>query len=300
MSQYDHIRQIVITTPPNASKSILGYLRRHQLLYRFGYESVEHSCFGYRSVSSFAASISLNTFFVFSLPASQWQLQYLGQPGLRDVLQLLLVAPGPYAYCINECFSSLTRDINTHCEHPQRVSLGSSSPRLSLWISLLLRFDRINWNHAFLQDVLREAVLWPLLNFNRIWVIYISLFRFYTASNAPTISHSCFDVVRHGPGLSAVATVIMVLPTLAEFCSLVLTAGPTFYIAIVDSRMDGSKSSGSSLSVIEPYFFLSGASRDRAIAGILSRKLFGNSLCRNQAIFTLTIILPSVAYNGAS
>ncbi|KAH9038123.1 hypothetical protein EDB85DRAFT_2196118 [Lactarius pseudohatsudake] len=43
MSQYDRTRQIVITAPPNASKSILGYLCRHQLPYRFGYGSVERN-----------------------------------------------------------------------------------------------------------------------------------------------------------------------------------------------------------------------------------------------------------------
>ncbi|KAH9038052.1 1,3-beta-glucan synthase component-domain-containing protein [Lactarius pseudohatsudake] len=72
----------------------------------------------------------------------------------------------------------------------------------------------------------REAILRPLLvNFNRICI----LFGFYTAYNA-TISHSCFDV---------------------NYCSLVLTAGPTFYIAIVDNQTDGGKSSGLRLSDME-------------------------------------------------
>ncbi|KAH9025412.1 hypothetical protein EDB84DRAFT_1440410 [Lactarius hengduanensis] len=72
----------------------------------------------------------------------------------------------------------------------------------------------------------REAILRPLLvNFNRICI----LFGFYTAYNA-TISHSCFDV---------------------NYCSLVLTAGPTFYIAIVDNQTDGGKFSGPRLSDME-------------------------------------------------
>ena len=61
-----------------------------------------------------------------------------------------------------------------------------------------------------------------LVNFNRIWVIHISLFRFYTTYNAPTIyqpkrGHSSALTWSATALGGAVATIIMILATLAEF-----------------------------------------------------------------------------------
>ena len=252
-----------------------------------------------------------------------------------------------------------------------------------------MRFDRIDWNRAFFKTYYEKRSFGHLLvNFNRIWVIHISLFWFYTAYNAPTIyqpkrGHSAALTWSATALGGAVATIIMILATLAEFSyipttwnntshltrrllflfvTLGLTAGPTFYIAIVENQSSG----GGSLALIlgiaqffisivatllfgimpsgrmfgdrvasksrkylasqtftasypvlhsqarlgsvflwflvfgckftESYFFLTLAFRDpiRSMAGMkiqnCSEKAFGSSLCRNQAIFTLTIM----------
>jgi 1,3-beta-glucan synthase len=250
-------------------------------------------------------------------------------------------------------------------------------------------FDRIDWNRAFFKTYYEKRSFGHLLvNFNRIWVIHISLFWFYTAYNAPTV----YQPVRgHSAALTwsatalggAVATVIMILATLAEFSyipttwnntshlarrllfllvTFALTAGPTVYIAIVENqsggggslslilgiaqffisvaatvlfgimpsgRMFGDRVAGKSRKYLasqtftasypvlhfqarlgsvflwflvfgckftESYFFLTLAFRDpiRAMAGMkiqnCHEKLFGSALCRNQAIFALTIM----------
>ena len=111
-----------------------------------------------------------------------------------------------------------------------------------------------------LQDVLREAFGYLLVNFNHVWVTHVSVW-FYTAYNAPTIYHprQCHSsaLTWSAPALGgAVAAIIMILATLAEFSyilttwnntshrtrwlpflpvNLALTAGPTFYIAIVEN-----------------------------------------------------------------
>jgi hypothetical protein len=120
-----------------------------------------------------------------------------------------------------------------------------------------MRFDRIDWNRAFFKTYYEKRSFGHLLvNFNRIWVIHISLFWFYTAYNAPTIyqpkqGHSSALTWSATALGGAVATIIMILATLAEFSyipttwnntshltrrllfllvTLALTAGPTFYI----------------------------------------------------------------------
>ena len=252
-----------------------------------------------------------------------------------------------------------------------------------------MRFDRIDWNRAFFKTYYEKRSFGHLLvNFNRIWVIHISLFWFYTSYNAPTIyqpkrGHSAALTWSATALGGAVATVIMILATLAEFSyipttwnntshltrrllfllvTLALTAGPTFYIAIVENqpsgggslalilgiaqffisiiatllfgimpsgRMFGDRVAGKSRKYLasqtftasypvlhsqarlgsiflwflvfgckftESYFFLTLAFRDpiRTMAGMkiqnCNEKIFGNSLCRNQAIFTLTIM----------
>ena len=124
-----------------------------------------------------------------------------------------------------------------------------------------MRFDRIDWNRAFFKTYYEKRSIGHLIvNFNRIWVIHIAMYYFYTAFNSPTIYQP-----KGGPSSAAmtwsatalggaVATVIMILATLAEFAyipttwnntshltrrlifllvTLGLTCGPTFYIAIV-------------------------------------------------------------------
>ncbi|KAK0194241.1 1,3-beta-glucan synthase [Armillaria mellea] len=129
-----------------------------------------------------------------------------------------------------------------------------------------MKFDRIDWNRAFFKTYYERRSFGHLLvNFNRIWVIHISLYYFYTAYNSPTVYQVDGNNV---PALQwsatalggAVATVIMILATLTEFSyipttwnntshltrrllflfvTLGLTCGPTFYVAIAENNGSG-------------------------------------------------------------
>ncbi|KAJ6481844.1 1,3-beta-glucan synthase [Mycena sanguinolenta] len=126
-----------------------------------------------------------------------------------------------------------------------------------------MRFDRIDWNRAFFKTYYEKRSFGHLLvNFNRIWIIHISMYFFYTAFNAPSIyaingknvPALRWSAVALGGGVS---TLIMILATIAEFSYipttwnntshltrrllfltviLALTCGPTFYIAIAASN----------------------------------------------------------------
>lgn len=126
-----------------------------------------------------------------------------------------------------------------------------------------MKFDKIDWNKAFFKTYYeRRSFLHLLVNFNRIWVLHISCFWFYTAYNSPTIytlpgasapnNALRWSAVALG---GAVASLIMLAATLAEFSYvpttwnntshllnrfmfllviLAATAGPTIYIAFYD------------------------------------------------------------------
>ncbi|TFK31470.1 1,3-beta-glucan synthase [Crucibulum laeve] len=145
-----------------------------------------------------------------------------------------------------------------------------------------MRFDRIDWNRAFFKTYYEKRSIGHLIvNFNRIWVIHIAMYYFYTAFNSPTI----YRVPnRESPAMTwsatalggAVATIIMILATLAEFSyipttwnntshltrrlifliiTLGLTSGPTFYIAIVEHNGSGGGSLALILGIVQ--FFIS-------------------------------------------
>ncbi|KAH8112916.1 glucan synthase [Phellopilus nigrolimitatus] len=127
-----------------------------------------------------------------------------------------------------------------------------------------MKFDRIDWNRAFFKTYSEKRSFFHLLvNFNRIWVIHISFYWYYTAFNAPTI-YTFPGQPNPTPAMAwsatalggAVSTVIMIAATLAEFSyipttwnntshltrrllflsiTLALTAGPTFYVAFFDN-----------------------------------------------------------------
>jgi 1,3-beta-glucan synthase len=124
-----------------------------------------------------------------------------------------------------------------------------------------MRFDRIDWNRAFFKTYYEKRSLGHLLvNFNRIWVIHIAVYWFYTAYNSPTIYNGFSSKPMRWSATAlggAVATIIMILATIAEFSyipttwnntshltrrllflsiTLALTAGPTVYIAIAESK----------------------------------------------------------------
>ncbi|KAF5380941.1 hypothetical protein D9615_003945 [Tricholomella constricta] len=128
-----------------------------------------------------------------------------------------------------------------------------------------MKFSRIEWNRTFFKTYFeKRSTAHLLVNFNRIWILHISVFYFYTAFNSPKIyaprdkstpsAPMTWSAVALG---GAVSTIIMLLATIAEFSYipttwnnashlttrfifllviLALTAGPTFYIAMVDGR----------------------------------------------------------------
>ena len=122
-----------------------------------------------------------------------------------------------------------------------------------------MKFDRIDWNRVFFKTYFEKRSFGHLLvNFNRIWVIHISMYWFYTAYNSPAIYNGEKSTAMRWSATAlggAVATIIMLAATLAEFSYipttwnnashlttrlifliviLAITAGPTFYIAMVD------------------------------------------------------------------
>ncbi|EIN14554.1 1,3-beta-glucan synthase [Punctularia strigosozonata HHB-11173 SS5] len=146
-----------------------------------------------------------------------------------------------------------------------------------------MKFDRIDWNRVFFKTYYEKRSFGHLLvNFNRIWVIHVSMYWYYTAFNSPTIyapsGTSSPSAAMHWSATAlggAVATGIMILATLVEFTyipmtwnntshltrrllflfvTLALTAGPTIYIAIAQ----GNKNTGSlSLILGIVQFFIS-------------------------------------------
>ncbi|KDQ56816.1 glycosyltransferase family 48 protein [Jaapia argillacea MUCL 33604] len=126
------------------------------------------------------------------------------------------------------------------------------------------KFDRIDWNRVFFKTYYEKRSFGHLLvNFNRIWVIHITMFWFYTSYNSPTIYQGAASAAMTWSATAlggAVATTIMILATIAEFSyipttwnntshltrrllflfvTLGLTCGPTFYIATAESNGNG-------------------------------------------------------------
>ncbi|KZT52774.1 glycosyltransferase family 48 protein [Calocera cornea HHB12733] len=126
-----------------------------------------------------------------------------------------------------------------------------------------MKFDKIDWNRVFFKTFYeKRSFLQLLVDFNRVWVIHVSLFWYYTAYNAPTIYADPGTTVPTAAMTwsctalgGAVSTIIMILATLAEFnfipttwnntshlgrrllfllVTLAITAGPTIYIARFD------------------------------------------------------------------
>ncbi|KZT28283.1 glycosyltransferase family 48 protein [Neolentinus lepideus HHB14362 ss-1] len=127
-----------------------------------------------------------------------------------------------------------------------------------------MKFDRVDWNRVFFKTYYEKRSFGHLLvNFNRIWVIHISLYWFYMAYNSPTVygGDNSAAITWSATALGgAVATVIMILATIAEFSyipttwnntshltrrllflfiTLALTAGPTFYVGIAVGNHSG-------------------------------------------------------------
>jgi 1,3-beta-glucan synthase len=127
-----------------------------------------------------------------------------------------------------------------------------------------MKFDRIDWNRAFFKTYFeKRSAAHLLVNFNRIWIIHIAIFWFYTAYNSPAIyrrpdKSNPSQAMRFSASAlgGAVATCIMIGATLAEFSyipttwnntshlarrllfllvALAVTVAPTFYLALTDN-----------------------------------------------------------------
>ncbi|KAF7292772.1 Glycosyltransferase family 48 protein [Mycena indigotica] len=126
-----------------------------------------------------------------------------------------------------------------------------------------LAFERVDWNRVFFKTYYEKRSFGHLLvNFNRIWVIHVAMYWFYTSFNSPTV-YAFRHVTSRAMTWSAVAlggavaTLIMILATIAEFwyipptwnntshltrrlmflfVTLALTCGPTFYVAIAEQQ----------------------------------------------------------------
>lgn len=126
-----------------------------------------------------------------------------------------------------------------------------------------MKFGNIAWNRVFFKTFFEKRSLAHLLiNFNRIWILHVAVYFFYTAFNSPRVyapankTNPSAAMTWSATALGgAVATLIMIAATLAEFSFtpttwnnashlttrlifllivLALTGGPTVYIAIVD------------------------------------------------------------------
>lgn len=133
-----------------------------------------------------------------------------------------------------------------------------------------MKFDQVDWNRAFFKTYIEKRTFLQLLvHFNRIWVIHISVFWFYTAWNSTSIykrsdnGNQATNAMRLSvTGLGgAVATIITILATIAEFMFIPTTwnntshlttrllflfiilgilVAPTFYIAIAEDPSSSS------------------------------------------------------------
>lgn len=132
-----------------------------------------------------------------------------------------------------------------------------------------MKLGKVDWNRVFFKTYFeKRSIAHLLVNFNRIWILHVSVYWFYTAFHSPKVyapknkSSPSAPMTWSATALGgAVATLIMLAATIAEFSYipttwhnashlttrvlfllivLALTGGPTVYIAIVDGRTDQS------------------------------------------------------------
>jgi 1,3-beta-glucan synthase len=120
-------------------------------------------------------------------------------------------------------------DVNQLFWYPEgiaRIRLTDNTRLVDLAPSQrFLKFDRIDWTKVLFKTYLeKRSFVHLLVNFNRIWVLHISVFWFFTAYNAPKVYSRANSQKPTTPMAwsmtalgGAVATIIMILATLAEF-----------------------------------------------------------------------------------
>jgi 1,3-beta-glucan synthase len=102
-----------------------------------------------------------------------------------------------------------------------------------------MKFDKIDWSKAFFKTYLeKRSFLHLLVNFNRIWVMHISVFWIYTAWNSPSIYAQKNTTTATRPMIfsmsalgGAVACLIMIVATCAEFSYIPTTWNNTSHLA---------------------------------------------------------------------
>lgn len=155
----------------------------------------------------------------------------------------------------------------------------------------------VDWNRVFFKTYYEKRSFGHLLvNFNRIWVIHISMYWFYTAYNSPTVYNGLKSTPLRWSATAlggAVATVIMICATLAEFSyipttwnntshltrrlvflaiTLALTAGPTVYVGIAETSSPG----GSLALILGIVQFFISAVATLIFATLPSGRMFGD------------------------
>jgi len=163
------------------------------------------------------------------------------------------------------------------------------------------KFSRVDWNRTFFKTYYEKRSLAHLLvNFNRVWILHVSLYYFYTAYHSPRV-YAPLD--QTNPSLpmtwsavalgGAVSTIIMIFATLAEFSYipttwnnashlttrlifllviLALTGGPTVYIVLVNNQ----KNQGQIPLIVGIVQFFVSAVATIAFAVIPSGRMFGD------------------------
>ncbi|CAK5277699.1 unnamed protein product [Mycena citricolor] len=158
-------------------------------------------------------------------------------------------------------------DINQLFWYPEglaRIILSDNSrlvdlPPTQRW----MRLSKVDWNRVFFKTFFEKRSRWHLLtNFNRVWILHVSFYYFYTAFNSPRVyaprgqTNPSPEMTWSATALGgAVSTLIMIFATLAEYSYmpttwnnashlmtrllflvviLAITAGPTVYIAMID------------------------------------------------------------------
>ncbi|KAI6039063.1 glycosyltransferase family 48 protein [Pisolithus marmoratus] len=128
-----------------------------------------------------------------------------------------------------------------------------------------LSLRRVDWNRVFFKTYYeKRSTAHLLVNFNRVWILHVATYWFYTAYNSPKV-YTPSNMQFPTPAMTwtatalggAVSTLIMIFATIAEFMYipttwnnashlttrlvfllviLALTGGPTVYIAWVGSQ----------------------------------------------------------------
>jgi len=134
-----------------------------------------------------------------------------------------------------------------------------------------MNLRRVVWDRVFFKTYFeKRSTAHLIVNFNRIWILHISMYWFYTAFNSPRV-YAPENKQFPAPAMywsatalgGAVATLIMIVATLAEFTYipttwnnashlttrfifllviLALTAGPTIYVALMETGVNPSNS----------------------------------------------------------